>query len=494
VGDEITCGIFVGFFCHNRNSNKTITTFFREKEMTMLTTALEGSAADYRRDLGEGLVLRWSTAEDSEHIVQQVGYVFREKADEPSNSFLETMVRNWMRGNFPLMGSGDYAIAEDTQRQEGNPIVAGVCLLRQECDYEGIPFGMGRPEVVFTDPAYRRRGIIRGLFEMVHARSTQEGHLIQAITGIPYFYRQFGYEYALDLGGMRGTYLSLIPKREEGEEERVHLEEASVEDIPLLQRLYGQRRTRVKSIVWTHVSDEYWRYGMEGWKQSGSEAKLGSIQLIVDTQGNKIGYVSLPVRRRDTALGVWDLEVEQGNNLQVIMPSLLRALQTYGLQISTKDEKVGPLNEINFSLGRNHPVYTILGQELAPKEQPPYAWYVRVADLPGFLKHITPVLEQRLAGSEMANYSGELKLDFYRGGLKLIFEGGKLNSVENWPVPLYESGVQGGFPPLLFLQVVFGYRTIDELRQSYPDVWVSNEGRVLLSILFPARPSQVLPL
>jgi len=140
-------------------------------------------------------------------------------------------------------------------------------------------------------------------------------------------------------------------------------------------------------------------------------------------------------------------------------------------------------------------VYTILGQENAPKEQmPPYAWYVRVADLPGFLTHITPVLEQRLAVSEMAGYSGELKLDFYRGGLKLTFERGKLNTVEDWPVPLYEGGAQGGFPPLLFLQVVFGYRTLDELRQSYLDMWVNNEGRVLLSILFPARPSHVLPL
>jgi len=461
----------------------------------MLKTALEGSGADYRRDLGTGLVLRWSTAEDTEHIAQRVGLVFREKADEPPNGYLQTLVRRMMRGDFPLMGTGDYAIVEDTQRREGNPIVAGVCLFRQECDYEGIRFGMGRPEIVFTDSAYRRRGLIRALFEIVHARSAQEGHLIQAITGIAYFYRQFGYEYALDLGGMRGTYLSLIPKRKEGEEESVHLEEASVEDIPLLQRLYGQRRTRTKSIVWTHVSDEYWRYQMEGWKQSGLEEKLNSLQLIVDAQGNKIGFVALPVRRRDASLEVWDLEVELGNNLQVVMPPLLRALQAYGLQMSIKDEEVEPFNGISFHLGRNHPVYTILGQENAPKEQmPPYAWYVRVADLPGFLTHITPVLEQRLAVSEMAGYSGELKLDFYRGGLKLIFERGKLNAVESWPVPLYDSGAQGGFPPLLFLQVVFGYRTLDELNQNYPDMWVNNEGRVLLSILFPVRPSHVLPL
>ncbi len=48
---------------------------------------------------------------------------------------------------------------------------------------------------------------------MVHQRSADEGHLVTAITGIPYFYRQFGYEYALDLGGKRTTYLTLFGHR-----------------------------------------------------------------------------------------------------------------------------------------------------------------------------------------------------------------------------------------------------------------------------------------
>ncbi len=57
--------------------------------------------------------------------------------------------------------------------------------------------------MVATDARYRNRGLVRALFEMIHARSSAEGHLVQAITGIPYFYRQFGYEYVLDLDGSR---------------------------------------------------------------------------------------------------------------------------------------------------------------------------------------------------------------------------------------------------------------------------------------------------
>jgi GNAT superfamily N-acetyltransferase len=180
---------------------------------------LTATSATYRRDLGDGLVLRWSTGEDTEKIVQLVSHVFRSSAEEPANSRLGDTVRRLMRGDHPLMGTGDYGIIEDTSK-EGQPIVACTCLWRQDWQYEGIRFQIGRPEIVASDPHYRRRGLIRALFEMVHARSEAEGHLVQAITGIPHFYRQFGYEYTLDLGGKRATPISLIPRLKEGENER----------------------------------------------------------------------------------------------------------------------------------------------------------------------------------------------------------------------------------------------------------------------------------
>ena len=124
----------------------------------------------------------------------------------------------------------------------------------------------------------------------------------------------------------------------------------------------------------------------------------------------------------------------------------------------------------------------------------PYAWYIRVPDLPTFLKLIAPALERRLADSEAVGYTGELKIDFYRGGLRMIFEQGQLMTVENWVVPVFESNAGAGFPALVFLQIMFGHRSIDELRHAFPDVWVSDETGYLLKVLFPARPSFVASL
>ena len=59
----------------------------------------------------------------------------------------------------------------------------------------------------------------------------------------------------------------------------------------------------------------------------------------------------------------------------------------------------------------------------------PYAWYMRVPDLPGFLRHIAPALEKRLANSVMAGHSGDLRLNFYHSQLRLTWTQGKLQEI-----------------------------------------------------------------
>ena len=94
----------------------------------------------------------------------------------------------------------------------------------------------------------------------------------------------------------------------------------------------------------------------------------------------------------------------------------------------------------------------------------------------------------------MAGYTGELKIDFYRGGLRLVFEQGRLTDAADFRAEGWDPEHQAGFPPLVFLQLLFGRRSLAELRYAFPDVWADQIGRPLLEALFPARPSWVLPL
>jgi hypothetical protein len=64
---------------------------------------LEQATASYQRDLGDGLVLRWSNPDDAERLAQLMGTVWRSSADAPLNPRLMEVVRRHMRGEYPLV-------------------------------------------------------------------------------------------------------------------------------------------------------------------------------------------------------------------------------------------------------------------------------------------------------------------------------------------------------------------------------------------------------
>ena len=74
--------------------------------------------------------------------------------------------------------------------------------------------------------------------------------------------------------------------------------------------------------------------------------------------------------------------------------------------------------------------------------------------------------------------------DFYRGGLRLAFADGKLTAAEDWQRPLW-GPAKMGCPPLVFLRLLFSYRSLHELRSIQPDVWVEGSD---------AAPAQLLLL
>ncbi len=54
---------------------------------------------------------------------------------------------------------------------------------------------------------------------------------------------------------------------------------------------------------------------------------------------------------------------------------------------------------------------------------------------------------------------------------------------------------QPAFPGLTFLQVLFGHRSLDELRVIFADCWTDgDDARTLLEILFPKQASNFWPV
>lgn len=441
----------------------------------------------YRRDLGDGLVVRWSTGADAEKVAALHQFVFRNKSDDPLNLRLGAWIHELMSGDHPLSSPNDTALVENIRTGE---VLAATTLMRQEWMYEDVPLQVGRPEVVSSHPEYRHRGLVRAVFDLIHARSDARGDLAQGITGISYYYRQFGYEYALDLGGYRLVPFAAIPKLKDGEHEQYSLRVAGPDDLPQVKALYDRERSR--GMISALIPDEYWQY-----LPTIAETKSGegfATMMIVDGEGRSIGSTLVRKLRWSSRLGVAAMWLEQGVPWSAVLPGVMRALQPIA-----ENTPVGQGNDQADSLllhfGREHPAYDVLPGDVLPSPQDPYAWYIRVPDVPAFIQQIAPVLERRLADSALSGYNGECILNFHRGGLKMRFADGKLAAAEPWRrANDFDTNGQAGFPPLVFLNMLFGRLSLDELRHVFPDVWAEDMGKTLVPILFPKRSSWVLPL
>lgn len=139
------------------------------------------------RQFKDGLIMRRATLDDADRLAEFNGRIHGE--DPQDARAVSTWVRDLLIGPHPTFQTGDFLIVEDPA---AGKIVSSLCTISQTWTYDGIPFGVGRPELVGTDPDYRNRGLVRAQFDVIHEWSCQRNELIQVITGIPFYYRQFG--------------------------------------------------------------------------------------------------------------------------------------------------------------------------------------------------------------------------------------------------------------------------------------------------------------
>ena len=346
-------------------------------------------------DLGDGLVMRRSIAADAQAIADFNSWVQGDPGKQHPVEGEIYWALDLLRGNHPTFREDDFTIVEDTTTGK---IVSVTNLIDQVWSYGGIPFGVGRPESVGTLPEYRNRGLVRAQFDVLHQWSAERGHLVQGITGIPYYYRQFGYEMAMDLSGGRIGYPQTIPPLKAGEVEPYRFRPVTETDLPFILDVdaYSAQRLLVACIR----DAALWHYEVFG----KSEKNLTRVEWrIVETaDGEPVGYVGHGFKLDgDGGLQMPVFELKPGASWLAVAPSLLRYLKATGEAYAARDGKA--FSGVYASLGPDHPFLAAVRSRL-PKIARPYAWYLRVPDLPAFLRHIAPVL----AGSAGALHRARL--------------------------------------------------------------------------------------
>jgi len=183
------------------------------------------------RQLENDLLLRSSTPADTQALADFNSRLHSDHGPDKPDERIGAWVEDLMTRPHPTFDPGNFTIVEDTRTGK---IISSLNLIPQTWTYDGIPFEVGRPEVVGTLEEYRKRGLVRQQFDLIHQWCRDRGYIVQAITGIPYYYRQFGYEMALDLFEGRTGYESQLPRLKKDEQEPYLFRPAKESDIPFL--------------------------------------------------------------------------------------------------------------------------------------------------------------------------------------------------------------------------------------------------------------------
>ncbi len=312
------------------------------------------------RDLGDGLALRRATVDDMDRIAAFNATIHGADNGEP-DEWVRVWTEDIMRGDHPTTGAGDFLIVEETRT---GAIASSLCLISQQWSYAGIPFGVGRPEMVGTHPDYRRRGLVRAQFEVIHQWSADRGEMAQVIGGIPWYYRQFGYEMALEMDAGRFGYPADVPALGEGETEPYRIRPATEADIPLIARAYayGVRRGRVACLR----DMDQWRYDLSGHSPT-SDFRL-DFCLIEAADGTPAGFFGHHPRLWDKGIFVPVYELIPGVSWLPVAPTVLRYLKSVGERYAATSGTA--FDTIGFEMGSEHPIYRVIPSRLHGNRRP----------------------------------------------------------------------------------------------------------------------------
>lgn len=442
------------------------------------------------KNLGDGLILRRATMADTDALAHLQKHAFAHPDSGELDEGITLWTRSLMSDKHPTFRPNDFLVVEDTKT---GALVSCMCLISQTWKMGEISFGVGRVEIVCTDAAYRNRGLVREQIRILHEWSRERGEMLQGITGIPFYYRQFGYEYAIELVATRKTLAPQISPLKKEENEKFILRHAEHQDLPFVAEMY--QRGTARSLISCERDLKMFEY--EHFGENDEHNGFGSWwEVIETTQGERVGALSHQryVLQGRNFVGFYEILPQFA--WDEVTPAVLRALLAQTETMTNVDGE--PFTHFGWFLAANHPFFQWQSDSSLPMWGP-YAWYIRVPDLPAFLNHIAPILDKRLAASDFQNHSGALRFNFYSSGIEMIFENGKIAKVDVWRATAGDFGQKGFgnaiFPELTFLKILFGYRSRVELETMFPDCLVdSDKTGALLDVLFPKQSSSIQPI
>jgi len=358
-------------------------------------------------------------------------------------------------------------IAEETVTGR---IVSAFVLIPWAWEMAGVRLKVAEMGIVGTLAAHRGRGLMRRLNKEFDQTLDEGGFDLAVIQGIPGFYRQFGYYYALPLENHINLPLHVIPDRQEADEWAFRL--AGDEDIPYL--MAQDRDYRAAYAISAFRDEAHWRYLLNESRQTEYSSEFW---IMTGRQGDVPFYCRIPQEGFGSGLIVSEVS-------EAITADALGALFAYCKELALARDK--PYIRLNL---HNESPAGRMAMAMGAQRSIPYAWQIKIPDATRLLTTMAPVLEQRLQGGLFRGFSGRFRLNFYKSGVDLNWRDGRLDSIAAAEGQSdYTLSIPGDLLPALFL----GHRSREELRHLRPDIGRGSAASALLvERLFPANTSWI---
>ena len=403
-----------------------------------------------------GLMLRTAEPRD----LEQIGALLAERGEDADALDHRLVVED------PDAGWESCAVVAD-----GDRIVSTATLLEEQVRVRSVLLPAGQVELVATAKSHEGRGLVRALMAWAHSRSAQRGHVVQVMIGIPYFYRLFGYEYAIDIAQPR----TVDAGAESGHAETApDLRRASLADVTALRALQDAAQATADVAMPHSAARTRWLVQHES-----------STTWVLDRDGRVVASVRVPVD--DDADAEADLlATEVAATDALAARELLSRLRAWaGPRQVRVVARPGTVTDLAWS------------EQLRPAEDTAaQQYYVRIPDPATLIERLRPVLDQRLARARAAGISTAdvpaVVLSSFGRHYRLPIGPDRLGAVTSGG-PVQAPGAVGGagVAPDALGALLLGQRGIAALTRQRPDVY-PGPNRALFETLFPPQTADLL--
>lgn len=339
---------------------------------------------------------------------------------------------------------------------DGERVVSTALLLDETLRVGDVVLSAGQVELVATHPEHEGRGLVRALMEWAHRRSAERGHVVQVMVGIPYFYRLFGYAYAMDVPPVRP--LGTRPEVPAGHVVR----RATVSDVPAMAAL--QDATQAAADVAMPHSSPRWRWLLE--RDSGAlwvVERAGEVVATGRTTEPDEGVVLTEVAAQDDGAAralLGGVAASIGGDAEVLIA-----------------DRPGPVADAAFGASLPAPA-----SELAEQ------YYVRIPDEVVLLDRLRPLLSGRLLASGLDRAGRDVVLSLFGRSYRMAVGPDGLGPVRAGGPMQAPGSVRGaGIAPDALADVLLGPHGLRGLSRVRPDVYPGPDVELFEALFPPLR-------